>query len=211
MLHLENQQFGLLRVIERSTQKDSQGRCYLWRCHCVCGKEVLVSGTQLRQKVVQSCGCLQAKSRFKDITGHIYGRLKAIAPTGEICNHSSVWRCECSCGNIIETTMKSLLWGRKRSCGCLARETKARQALAMQAKCGRVDGTNISRIRSKKVPVNNSTGVKGVSWHRAEKRYVARIGFKGQKYHLGYGDTIDQAAALRKQAEDTLYAPYIDE
>ena len=210
MLHLENQKFGRLHVIERSIQKDCQGRCYLWRCRCECGEEVLVSGTQLRHGVVRSCGCLQVESRYKDFTGQIYGRLKTIAPTGEIRGHSSVWRCECSCGNVIETTMKSLRWGGKRSCGCLARETKVLQALAMQAKCGRMDGTNISLIRSKKVPVNNTTGAKGVSWHRGEKRYAARIGFKGKKYHLGYCDTIDQAVALRKQAEDILYAPYIN-
>lgn len=63
--------------------------------------------------------------KFIDLTGRRFGRLTVLARAE---NHKKdvMWRCLCDCGNEITTARSSLLAGRTRSCGCLARESSAR-------------------------------------------------------------------------------------
>ncbi len=61
-----------------------------------------------------------------DITGHVFGRLTAIArlrkrPPGEW-----VWSLTCVCGGTKEATVAQLRAGNVQSCGCLARESSQR-------------------------------------------------------------------------------------
>ena len=48
--------FGRLLVLKRSDLK--QGKHYLWKCICDCGKKKLIIGTNLKQGHTTSCGCL---------------------------------------------------------------------------------------------------------------------------------------------------------
>ncbi len=48
--------------------------------------------------------------------------------------------------------------------------------------------------RNKTVPSNNKTGVKGVSFYQKLDKYVAKIGYKGVQYHLGYFESKGDAA-----------------
>ena len=52
-----------------------------------------------------------------------------------------------------------------------------------------------------KIQSNNSTGVKGVSFHKASGRYHARIQRNGKVTSLGYFDTIEEASITRAAAE----------
>ena len=47
---------GRVVAIERTDEK--RGTCYLWRCRCDCGREVVVVGASLRIGRTRSCGCL---------------------------------------------------------------------------------------------------------------------------------------------------------
>lgn len=49
--------YGRLTVIRRATKPNGQGAC--WLCVCDCGKEIITRGSNLRDGVTQSCGCLQ--------------------------------------------------------------------------------------------------------------------------------------------------------
>jgi len=51
------------------------------------------------------------------------------------------------------------------------------------------NGKNLSMRR------NNTSGVTGVSWHRAAGKWLARVELGGENYHLGYFDDINDAAA----------------
>jgi hypothetical protein len=121
-----------------------------------------------------------------------------------------VWKFKCDCGNECEATIQSVKWSGRKSCGCLQRENKIKQALDMQRRCERVEGTVVNNIISNKLFVNNTSGIKGVSWHKAEKRWVARIQFQGKTYHLGYFDKIEDAAAARTEAEQRLHDPFLE-
>jgi hypothetical protein len=47
----------------------------------------------------------------------------------------------------------------------------------------------------------SSTGVKGVCWRKEYKKYCARVTIDSKRTHLGYFDTIAEAAAARAAAE----------
>lgn len=54
--------------------------------------------------------------------GKTYGYLTVIKRGENTKDNRAVWICKCKCGNIVETTGKSLRNGHVQSCGCLAKE-----------------------------------------------------------------------------------------
>lgn len=53
-----DKKYGRLTVIKRAENKDKKA---MWHCICDCGKSKIVSGTHLRTRHVQSCGCYHAE------------------------------------------------------------------------------------------------------------------------------------------------------
>ena len=49
-------------------------------------------------------------------------------------------------------------------------------------------------------PSNNTSGYKGVSWHKQHKKYAAGIRIHYKRMHLGYFDTAEQAAHAYNEA-----------
>lgn len=60
---------------------------------------------------------------MKDISNQVFGRLTAIAPTGEKRWSVYLWRCKCECGKEAIAAVNSLCSGLVSSCGCLLVET----------------------------------------------------------------------------------------
>lgn len=211
--NLSGQRFGRLTVLERLNEKDRHGKTYLYRCRCDCGTECVVSTSGLTGGLNKSCGCLQRENRQTDLTRKRFGRLVGIENTGKldtsVSGHTSyIWRFRCDCGNECEFPARAINSGR-RSCGCLQRETKAKQAISMQDNIDRIEGTNVQNIRSKKIYSNNSSGVRGVFFHKGTGMWCAVIGFKRKKYHLGYFHDLDKAAAARKEAEEMIFDDFL--
>jgi hypothetical protein len=75
------QRFGRLVVIkqESSRPRKQSGPLAHWTCLCDCGKEVSVSGANLRQKQVTSCGCYLSDVTTKRST--IHGQAKRFHET----------------------------------------------------------------------------------------------------------------------------------
>lgn len=207
-MNLTGQRFGRLIVTEKTTEKYRTE--YIYRCQCDCGKEKLTTSSMLKRGVVQSCGCLRHEFKRRDVTGKRFGRLVAISPTDRTERNTVVWKWQCDCGNIIEASMHYVTNGSRRSCGCLARDTKKVQAVSMQEKCGRMEGTSLSQIKSKKTAVNNTSGRRGVTWNKTHKRWSARIQFKGKSIWLGWHDRIEDAIKARKKAEIKYFKKFVD-
>ena len=51
---------------------------------------------------------------------------------------------------------------------------------------------------------DNTSGVVGVNWHRAAKKWMASIGFQGRNVHLGLFEDFYDAFVARRQAESVL-------
>jgi hypothetical protein len=63
------------------------------------------------------------RGKVKNELGNKYGRLTVIAPSQKHDkSRFQFWKCQCSCGNIIEVASNSLRSGNTKSCGCLQRE-----------------------------------------------------------------------------------------
>lgn len=65
--------------------------------------------------------------------------------------------------------------------------------------------TKAVQSRNTKLHRTNTTGIRGVSWSKAKNRWRAAIYVNNRQRHVGYFDTIEQAAAARRAAEQELW------
>ena len=141
-----------------------------------------------------------------DITGKRFGRLVAIEPTKERKNKLVVWKCECDCGNICYATSNTLINGNKKSCNCLRRQTMSKQSKLwkenVQKGRGLHDGTLESMLNSKPYK-SNTTGIRGV--YVQNGKFRTQIAYKGERYHIGSFDTLEEAKEARKIAEKEIW------
>ena len=196
---LQGRQFGDLTVIEKAETKKGGVR---WLCKCSCGEHYTALGTLLMTGKVTRCSSKahQRNYSFKDITGQRFGRLTAIAPTGDHDKSGYViWHCRCDCGNETDVSYNVLQYSNRKSCGCQKKEHDQK----LQTFLTHVDGTSIDMLKSKKIPKDNTTGYRGVYFIRG--KYVAKIVFRKKQYLLGSFDQIEDAAAARKEAETLLF------
>lgn len=72
------------------------------------------------------------RGKLSNIIGQKFGRLTVV---GRAPNNNrwrmSMWECACDCGSTTITHASSLLSGRTRSCGCLARERFTKHGLSL--------------------------------------------------------------------------------
>ena len=114
ILDLTNQKFGYLTALYKINKTDSSNNNY-WHCLCDCGLEVDVSATALKTLSTTSCGCAG-----RSLVGQTFGRLKVIQASQKGSkNKSKLWKCQCSCGNIVYVGTGHLISGHTKSCGCL--------------------------------------------------------------------------------------------
>lgn len=113
-----NSRIGKLTVVEATQQRKNSYT--VWRCRCDCGGEILLDTRCLQRQTVTDCGCgSKVKPGQRDISGMRFGKLTALAPTGEVLGGSAVWRCRCDCGGEVCAPLRQLTAGYRKSCGCL--------------------------------------------------------------------------------------------
>lgn len=127
IIDLKGMVFGRLTVIEKAeSRKFPCGSIMaMWLCSCVCGKNKIVSGMNLRSGHTISCGCykkeLDHKKEFRDLKGKRFGRLVAIEkidkPEDKKYN-CAYWLVRCDCGEERIVRGTSLRRGDTTSCGC---------------------------------------------------------------------------------------------
>lgn len=125
---LTGKKFGQLTVI--SYLGNSK-----WLCRCSCGKETEVRTSSLNNGKTKSCGCLRGQHtknntrQFKpktDLTGKVFNYL---TPVYYI--KGGKWHCKCKCGNQCDVTSRNLITGHTKSCGCLRKESAAKNVIDM--------------------------------------------------------------------------------
>lgn len=65
---------------------------------------------------------------------------------------------------------------------------------------------SINQINCKKAK-NNTSGYKGILWHKRDKKWMANIRVNCKLIHLGYFTDIEEAVSCRKEAEKAYYQP----
>lgn len=123
-IDLTGQKYNMLTAVRFLEVRNKNA---YWECKCDCGNLHTITGADLKRGQTKSCGCarskLQASSKFKDITGQIFGRLTVLkfvrmTSPGRI----SIYECLCECGIIKEIDRASLVRGFTKSCGCYNRD-----------------------------------------------------------------------------------------
>lgn len=94
----------------------------IWRCRCDCGGERLLDTRALQRGTIRDCGCVtKVPPGASDLTGKRFGKLVAVAPTGQRkYSGGVVWRCLCDCDNVAYVSSHQLMSGYTKSCGCLS-------------------------------------------------------------------------------------------
>lgn len=199
---LRGMRFGRLVVTSLSDMK--RGRDVLWRCRCDCGGSALVRTCHLTGGQVRSCGCLK-RDRY-DITGEKRGRLTALSKTGRTDgNGFAIYRWQCDCGNIVERSCFGTLGeGKNPQCPECLKKLKIAQANAIR-ESRKVDpgtGLTLSAMKSiiaGKPTAANSSGIRGVSWHRGKQKWVVTGSRNGRKLYLGAYENIEDARDAREK------------
>lgn len=172
--------YGRLLVLNR--EPNNCHRHTMWRCHCDCGNEVVVTNNGLRSKKTQSCGCRSkertSQARLHDITGKRFGRLIVLKRSGS--RHGEAgWLCQCDCGNEKIIPGYTLKHGKTRSCGCLATELLGKFAPTVR-----------------KCKTGTTSRFKGVHFVPKYKNWRAAIQPNYQTIHLGtFTDEVEAAMA----------------
>lgn len=209
---LRNQRFGRLTALYPTDGRDSTGSI-LWECQCDCGNKTVVSSRNLKSNASLSCGCLKkemtAQLQAKDLAGQQFGKLLVIRKTDLRKQNSIVWECQCACGNTALVCAKSLCSGQTKSCGCHNLEV-AKTRAKQRADADIVAHTRLSFLNST-IFSNNSSGVRGVTLHKAAGKWAASIGFQKHVYYLGLFENKEDAIRARKIAEETLWRPFIEQ
>lgn len=192
--------FGDLQALRKADDQTRRGGIW-WLCRCSCGGTYEAPATLLVTGKRTHCGgeAHRKNYAFADITGQRFGRLMALRPLKDRDSKGSVvWHCRCDCGNEADISYNCLMYSEIKSCGCLKKEHDQNLGKFLT----HVDGTSIDMLKSRKVPSNNTTGVKGVYLIRG--KYVAKIVFQKKQYFLGAFDDLQEAAEARKEAEDQI-------
>ncbi len=69
--------------------------------------------------------------------------------------------------------------------------------------CNRTENNRNAKTRK-----DNSSGVKGVFWHKAAGKWSAEVQADGKKKYLGLFDSVEDAAIARKQAANDLHGAF---
>lgn len=116
LIDLTGQRFGSLTVIKRDESR--RGKVY-WICRCDCGNIKSVESYKLKTGNTSSCGCKQYNRPYQDLSGKRFGMLTVLCRVPNQRSNKVLYRCECECGNKIDVCYSSLVYGDRKTCGCV--------------------------------------------------------------------------------------------
>lgn len=222
--------FGRLTVIKRvedhvmpSGEKRSR-----WHCKCDCGNEITIIGKRLTMKNgTKSCGCFakenmsKIKKRYNtyDLSGEfgIGYTLKGEEFWFDLEDYNLIkdycWSINKK-GYVISTnrnTKKTILLHRiVTDCpdNLVPDHIHGRETRYDNRKSNLRIVTTQQNSMNSTLYKNNTSGITGVTWHKRDSVWQARIKV-GYKYiHLGYFDSFEDAVKTRKEAEDKYFGEF---
>lgn len=231
-LDLTGQRFGRLTVVKRVENHvfPSGKQKSRWLCDCDCGNEVVVIGSNLtKENGTRSCGCLVQecirKSKNKkyntyDLSGEygigyttkgeeFYFDLEDYDKIKDYCWYVSdegyikAYSPELSKIISIHRTiigLNDLSYEIDHIRGKLTRHDNRKYNLRIVTKS--------QNQMNKTKQSNNTSGVTGVSWHKASGKWASYIIVNKQQIHLGLHDTFENAIKARKDGEEKYFGEF---
>ena len=205
-IDLTGKRFGKLLVIAKEPVA-ADGKTY-WLCQCDCGNTCIVYSYSLRKGLQKSCGC----GRRKDLKGQRFGNLTAIERSDKYIETAGrskkyLWKCLCDCGAVVYRLPEKLRHDVNSACDTCA---SGKAVAAMVQNAGFVEGTQLKKIASRKLPITNKSGVRGVFFNKRTGKWRAMLKFQGVDHYLGEYKDIEDAKRARYTAEQKYYDPIIE-
>lgn len=149
------------------------------------------------------------KYNIKDLKSKKFGKLTVLEATDKRKDNCIVWKCKCDCGNIIEVSSKRLKNNINMSCGCYQKE---RQKYSMNKlhKKQAVENTNIDLIIKQKSNKNSKSGIRGVHWCKAKKKWIATLSLNKKLLLNKSFNNKKDAIQARKEAEEKYFKPILE-
>lgn len=207
---LEGKRFGRLLVIERCG-RDKHNRA-LWKCICDCGNATIVASPNLINGYTKSCGCL-FRELNQGLTVDNNGKRKRIydiwAGMKQRClnhNHKNYHHYGYRGIAVCEEWMSFINFYR------WALKSGYRNDLTLD----RIDNNkgyepNNCRWVSQQVQAINRRDysfrnfARGVSWHKASKKWYARVALKGKIVYAKLFDDYEEACKAVKEARKFIF------
>lgn len=220
---LTGQRFGRLVAIKQ-VEETRRKRTY-WLCQCDCGNTTISPAAHLLRGSSRSCGCInkeivRSKIIECDYTIDKNNTVHAILRTGEemLCDLDDWERLKNHCWRLGTTgyaECKEYNKGIKFHIEVMGK----REGLVIDhinrnkldnRKCNlRFTTETVNHINSG-IPINNSSGVKGVAKTNNGEKWQAYISVNKQRFYLGNYDTIEEAAEARRKAEEKYHKPLLE-
>lgn len=205
-LNLVGHKYGRWLVICEAGR--TKGKNMLWKCRCDCGTESLIAGNTLRTGKSKSCGCL-ARERVSEVcTTH--GKSQSI--------EYKIWvNMKQRCLNKKNTDYR--YYGGRGITVCerwlkfenffedmgelphplLTIERMNNNKNYSPSNC--IWATRKIQNRNQGKRKDNTTGFKGINYHKRDRRYQAYIAVKSKQIHLGYFSQLEDAIIARRIGE----------
>jgi hypothetical protein len=189
-LELANKRFGRLLVLEFF---GVHKRKRYYTCLCDCGNIKNIVASSISNGYSKSCGCIQKesifKSRFNDITGKVYGKIKVLSFLG-VKNGKSYFSCLCECGVTKSILGNSLNSNRIVSCGCFGRSARLKASTThgmsyrseyniwnkMVSRCYNINDQSYKYYGARKIKVSPV-------WRGSFTRFLSDMGTRPSKKH----------------------------
>lgn len=191
------QRFGKLVVIGQAGRNNLKK--VLWKCRCDCGNEVNVVAGSLVTGNTETCGCVIPNFKHGGWNKSSYNSWRAMVRRCVNPNDKDYKRYGAKGITVCQEWMDYVNFVRDMG------EPSGTETLDRINPAGNYEPSNVRwasptvQARNIKVPKSNKTGVTGVLFHN--KKYYASITVQKKKYYSKVFDTIEEAAAARKELE----------
>lgn len=192
---------------------ENRGNKSYWVCSCSCGTIKEVYSTHLRNGTSKSCGCLHREIVVEMNFKH----------GGRGTPEYTAWKNMISrCYNPKKDRYKD--WGGRGIMVCeewrndfsaflrhIGKRPSSKHSVDRIEVNGNYEPGNVrwatleAQSHNQRLSKRNTTGVRGVKIRNDSGKYVASIGYKSKKIHLGTFDTIEEAILAREEAERTYW------
>ena len=222
LIDLTGQKFNRLTVIERDFSRTDKT---FWKCKCDCGSDIIVtvSGGDLKNGHVKSCGCLKKESAYRKREHNLYsidtenniakfylkqgGYFIVNLEDFDMVN-SQYWYLD-SKGYVTgkEYGTQNTIRLHNILCPNFTEVDHENQNKLDNRRCNLREATRQENVINRPVSKANSSGFIGVYWSKKDQSWYSQITINRKNIHLGYTKTKEQAVVQRLQAELKYFGP----
>lgn len=210
-IDLTGVKFGRLSVLGLTER--GKNKAIRWLCLCDCGKEKTVDTGRLKSGQTKSCGCYQKEmaSKANKTHGHKVG--------GVVSPEYTTWQnMKCRCYDTKDKYYE--LYGGRGITVCdrwlesfenfyedMGDKPSNQHSIDRIEVDGNYEPANCKwatksiQAINQRVRHDNTSGHKGVSWHKQKKKWVVWISIDKMRINLGHFTEISKAVSARQRAE----------